>query len=112
MRETDEANLERLRHMLDAAHKAIQFAEGESRETLDHDEKLQFAIVRALEIIGEAAGHVTNDFRQAHPQIEWVLMVGMRHRIVHAYFEVDLNIVWDTVMYNLPPLIAELEKLV
>ena len=102
----------RLRHMLDAARQAVIFAQGESRASLNHDTKLVFAIVRALEIIGEAATHVSSQFREQHPRIPWPEMVGIRNRLIHAYFEVNLDIVWQTVADELPPLIRELEKLI
>ncbi|HVU10938.1 MAG TPA: HepT-like ribonuclease domain-containing protein, partial [Phototrophicaceae bacterium] len=78
---------------------------------LDDDEILVFALIRALTIIGEAASNVTESFREAHPQISWALIIGMRHRVVQAYFEVDLDIVWDTVTKNLPTLLNQLDSL-
>jgi uncharacterized protein with HEPN domain len=71
---------------------------------------LAFAVVRGLEIIGEAASQVSEATRQACPDIPWPLIVGMRHRLIHAYFDVDLDRVWDTVMLDLPPLIMALER--
>ena len=77
----------------------------------DADEKLALALVRLLEILGEAAKGVSPDFRDAHPQIPWKLVAGARDRLIHGYFEVDLKIVWEIVTRDLPPLIAELERL-
>ena len=101
----------RLRHMLDAARKAVEFTHGKGRAELDADEKLALALVRLLEILGEAAKGVSPDFRDAHPQIPWKLVAGARDRLIHGYFEVDLKIVWEIVTRDLPPLIAELERL-
>ena len=100
----------RLHHMFDASNKVIQFVRNESRESLDEDEKLALALVRLIEIIGEAASRVSREKQAVLPQIPWKEVIGMRNRIVHAYFDVDLDIVWDTVTINIPALAAELES--
>ena len=76
----------------------------------NRDEMLAFAVTRGLEVIGEAASQVSESTRQALPEIPWPLMVGMRHRLIHAYFDVDLDQVWDTAVGDLPPLVVLLEK--
>ena len=96
--------------MLEAAQQAIAFAAGRSREDLDTDRQLEFAITRAIEIIGEAAFQVTEEGRTACPKLPWREIVGMRHRIVHAYWDINRDRVWETVTENLPPLAAELER--
>ncbi|MBI3323177.1 MAG: DUF86 domain-containing protein [Candidatus Omnitrophica bacterium] len=101
-----------LRDMLDAAKEAVSFVRGKKRVDLDGDRKLVLALVRLVEIIGEAAGNVTKEFQAAHPEIPWPVIVGMRNRLAHAYFDIDLDRVWDTVKEDLPPLIAQLEKVV
>ena len=98
----------RLQHMLDAAQTARSFAAGENRQSLNGDQKLVFALVRAIEIIGEATSKVTDDSRKQYSQIPWSQIIGMRNRIIHAYFDVDLDQVWSTVGDDLPPLIEEL----
>lgn len=108
MNERDET---RLRDMLDAARKAKIFAEGKSREMLDADELLAFALVRALEIVGEAASRVSQETRSHFPKIRWKEIVGMRNKIIHDYLSVDNNIVWDVVTNDLPDLIRELEAI-
>ena len=102
--------IDRLRHMLDAARKAAQFVQGKTRADLDRDEMLMLALVRLLEVIGEAATGVTDDIRQRTSQIPWREISGTRHRLVHGYFDVDLDIVWEIVTHDLPSLIAELER--
>lgn len=97
--------------MLDAAQAALTFTAGKTRTDLTADLMLQFALVRALEIIGEAAARVTEPTRTAHPEIPWGPVIGMRNRLVHGYFDVDLEIVWLTTTKSLPPLIAALELL-
>ena len=101
----------RLRHMADAARQALDFAAGRSRRDLDSDQMLTFALVRAIEIIGEAASQVTEDGRAAAPEIPWASIAGMRNRIVHAYFDIDLDRVWDTIADDLPPLLAQLGQI-
>ena len=102
----------RLRHMLDAARKAVQFAKGRTRADLEKDEMFMFALVRLLEVLGEAAKSVSEDVRQRAPKIAWQQVTGTRDRLVHAYFDVDLDIVWEIVTKDLPPLITALEQLV
>ena len=100
----------RLQHMLDAALKAIQFLKGRDRGDLDTDEQLTLSLTRLLEIVGEAAGKVSEQGRQAYPGIPWPQVVGMRNRLIHGYFEVDLDEIWRTVQEDLPLLIGQLPK--
>ena len=102
----------RLRHMLDAATEAQFFAQNNTRSSLDTDRKLVLALVKSIEIVGEAATKVTNKCRKDLPQIPWPNIIGMRNRLIHAYFDINLDILWKTVTEDLPPLIAELEKIV
>jgi uncharacterized protein with HEPN domain len=104
-----EPDVVRLNHMLEAARKAADFARGRQRADLEHDDMLCFALVHALQIIGEAAAQVSETMRDALPALPWPLNVGMRHRLVHAYFDVDRDIVWDTVCHSVPELITVLE---
>ena len=83
---------------------------GRSAETYQ-DRKLVLSLVRLVEVIGEAAGQVSKEFQTAHPEIPWPAIVGMRNRLIHAYFDIDLDRVWDTVKDDLPPLVASLEKI-
>ena len=101
----------RLRHMLDAARKAVELAAGRSREQLEADEIGQLALARLLEIVGEAAGKVSPAFRAAHPEMPWAEMGGLRNRLAHAYFDVDLDVLLDVVTTDLPPLIKQVEDL-
>jgi uncharacterized protein with HEPN domain len=71
---------------------------------------LVLSLVKEIEIIGEAANKVSQAARRAHPQIPWQDVIGMRHHLIHVYFDIDLDILWDTVTKDLPPLIAGLEK--
>ena len=98
----------RLRHMLDAAEQAISFAEGRSREDLDADRQFLFALIRCLEIVGEAAARVSEELREEQPRLPWAKMASTRNRLIHAYFDINLDIVWHTVSEELPVLTKEL----
>ncbi len=101
---------DRIRHMLEAALKAAEFSRGHKRSDLEKDEKLALSLIHLLEILGEAAGKVSAGFRQNHPQIHWNQVSGIRNRLIHGYFDIDLDIVWQTVTARLPGLIRELKK--
>ncbi len=106
-----EADNVRIRHILDAAREAVAFAKGRSRADLDSDRKLNLSLVRLLEIIGEAAKGISQEFRNSHPDLPWKSVIGMRDRLIHGYFDVNLDVVWETVTQDLPSLIAQLEKI-
>jgi uncharacterized protein with HEPN domain len=97
--------------MLDAAREAITFTEGRTRADLEVDRMLVLALVKEIEIVGEAASQISQEAREQLPNIPWPDIVGMRHRLVHAYFDINLEILWQTVQSDLPPLIAELEQI-
>ena len=105
-------DLVRVRHILDAAREAVGFAQARCRKDLDADRMLNLSLVRLLEIIGEAARGIPREFREAHPNVAWKKMTGMRDRLIHAYFDVNLDVVWETATVDLPPLIVELEKVI
>jgi len=102
----------RLEHMLDAAESAVSFIAGRARSDLDTDTMLKLALVKCIEIVGEASSQISDDYKERHPTLPWAVMKGIRNRLVHAYFDVDLDIVWTTVTENLPPLIQQLTKIV
>jgi uncharacterized protein with HEPN domain len=102
-------DLIRVRHMLDAAQKAMAFVQNQTRADLDQNEQLVLSLVRLLEIIGEAANKISNDFQAHYSDIPWRKMVDLRNRLIHGYFDIDYNIVWDTVTNDFPPLIPKLE---
>jgi uncharacterized protein with HEPN domain len=101
----------RLRHIADALSAAIRFTEHRSREDLDRDQMLAFALLHAIQIVGEAATKISAEFRDEHPQIPWALITGMRHRLVHAYFDVNRDILWATVTDAVPELLAQIDGL-
>jgi len=101
----------RLQHMLDAAREAESFSRNKTRKSLDTDRKLAFALVKCIEIIGEAAAQISNESREALPQIPWLDIIAMRNRLIHAYLDINLDILWKTIIEDLPPLISELENI-
>ena len=101
----------RLRHMLDAARKAARLAAGRDRQELDaEDNPLPDALVHLISVIGEAANRVSSGTRSALDEIPWPDVVGMRNRLIHAYFDINLDILWATVQDSLPSLIRLLES--
>ena len=101
----------RVRHMLDAAREALSFAKNKIRTDLSSDRMLVLSLIKSIEIIGEAASTVTEEFCKRYPGAPWRDMVSMRNRLIHVYFDVDLDRVWDTITDDLPALIAELETI-
>jgi uncharacterized protein with HEPN domain len=99
----------RLRHMREAAAHAREMTAGRARADLDANVMLKMALTRCLEILGEAASKVSPDSQAQLPSVPFAQIVAMRHRLVHAYFDVDLDIVWTTVTEDLPPLLAILD---
>ena len=98
--------------MLMAAREAQDMARGATLSDFKQSRTLQLAIVKAVEIVGEAASRVGADTKQAHPDIPWAEIVGMRNRLVHGYFDINLVRVWETVEQDIPRLIVQLEGLV
>jgi len=99
-----------LRHMLDFAREAARFAEGKTREDIENDRLLNLALVHLIELVGEAANRVPREVRESLPGIPWARIVGMRNRLIHGYDFVDYDILWQTVVEDLPALISALEE--
>ena len=97
--------------MFDYAQKAIVISQARKRSDLDEDLTFNLALTHLIEIIGEAANRVPEDFQESHAEIPWGQIIGMRNRLIHGYDEVDLNFLWSVVQNDLPGLIMQLEKL-
>jgi uncharacterized protein with HEPN domain len=99
-----------LRQRLDYAQKAVTLSRGKKSD-LDEDLTFNLALTRLIEIIGEAANRVPDEFQDAHPEIPWIEIVGMRNRLIHGYDEVDFDFLWNVVRDDLPSLIKQLNKI-
>jgi uncharacterized protein with HEPN domain len=97
--------------MLDAALEIQQYVQSSKREDLNQDRKLVHSLVRLFEIIGEAASQVSEELREDIPEIPWLVIISMRNRLIHAYFSINLDVVWSTSKDDIPLLITELKKL-
>jgi uncharacterized protein with HEPN domain len=104
-------DLVRLRHMLDSAMEAVELIKGKSRTDLNTNRVLSLALVRLLEIVGEAASKVTTDTRQQTPSIPWSEIISLRHRLIHGYDTINMDILWKILADDLPALIAQLNKI-
>ena len=96
--------------MLDATLEIQQYVQSSTREDLNRDRKLVHSLVRLLEIIGEAANQMSDELRDNVPEIPWPVLIGMRNRLIHAYFSINLDVVWSTSTKDIPPLITELKR--
>ena len=104
----DNKDLTRLRHMLDSVNAILSFVEGKDRASLDSNRLLLSGIIRELEILGEAAGKISQETQDRFPHMPWKQVIGMRNRLIHAYFDVDHDIIWKTIQNSLPILSEEL----
>jgi uncharacterized protein with HEPN domain len=98
--------------MLLAARKAQEFSHGATKTFFLSNEVLQNAVMRQIQIIGEAARNISDEFKSAHPDIPWKEIVGMRHRLVHDYFRIIPERVWQVLDRDIAPLVAQLKPLV
>lgn len=101
-----------LRHVLDRSKEAVLLARGKTRADLDTDRLLNLALVRLLEIVGEAAGRVPEELRALHPEIPWAQIVSLRNRLIHGYDAVDFDILWQIITSDLAPLITAIEAII
>jgi len=97
--------------IINAMNKALKFVEGMSYEEFAKDDKTVFAVIRAIEIIGEAVKNIPEDIRKEYPEIPWKGMAGMRDKVIHGYFGVDIKVVWDTIKKRIPGLKPLVEKM-
>ena len=101
----------RLQHIIDAARRIVLITRGRSRQDIEEDLVLPFAVVALLQIIGEAARNVSDEYQDEHTEIDWKGMTGLRNRLAHAYFDVDYDVLYQVVQEDIPPLILTIEGL-
>ena len=100
-----------LRDMIEAGRSAVSAIRGSEQAALGADHVRALGLVKCLEIVGEAAGRLSADLRARRPAIPWSQIIGMRNRLVHAYFEIDYEQVWKALTEDLPPLIEQWERI-
>lgn len=98
--------------MLSSARDVVEFASNLTFPQFEQDRLRWSAILKAIEIIGEAASRLSGETKEAHPEIEWHKIIGMRHHLVHGYSEIDNELVWKAIQEDIPALIAKLESIV
>ena len=101
-----------LRDMLENSNRAIQFIEGMNFETFSNDEKTIYAVIRAVEIIGEATRNIPEEIRIKYPEIPWRDASNMRNKLVHRYFGINLEVIWQTLNEDLPMLANALQEII
>jgi uncharacterized protein with HEPN domain len=104
-------NISRLHHILDAAGNAVEFTRDKQRCDLDTNKMLGFAVIHLLEIIGEATRGISEEMQLKYPRVPWQQMASMRNNLIHGYFQVDNDLVWETVRTELPPLITQIKSI-
>lgn len=102
----------RLRHILDAISRIREYVSGMAFDTFQSDEKTLYAVLWQLSVIGEAATNITTELKEANPRIQWQSATAARNRLVHGYFDIDPNIIWDLVENDLPFLKLQVETIV
>ena len=112
MKKSRENDRARLLHMLEAARHAGEFSAGMTRSSFEQNILRQYALARAVEVVGEAARNVTEEFQMARPEIAWAEITGMRNRLAHAYFDINLDVLWRAVTVEMPALVQKLEDII
>ena len=101
-----------INHIYDTARKISELLSGKNKGDFDSDEVLRIAVTHLLQIIGEAANRVSSEFEKSHPDIPLPAIAGMRHKIVHDYWDIDEDVVWETATNDIPELIKKLDKII
>lgn len=105
-------DITRLRHMVDHADEALQLTLDKTRVDLETDRVLGLALVRLLEIVGEAAARVSDEVRVKHPEVPWAPIIAMRNRLIHGYDVVDKDVLWNILRSDSPLLVRDLKRMI
>lgn len=100
----------RVEHIISAIERINRYTEGKSIEDLEQDDMMYYAVVKNMEIIGEASNLLTDDFKNVHSETPWKQITGMRNYIVHEYFQVDNTVIWDVIQNDLPQLEQQVKE--
>ncbi|MDR6783762.1 uncharacterized protein with HEPN domain [Pedobacter africanus] len=106
------SSIELVKHILDEVSFILASVKGKDKESVIYDPVLSRAIIRSLEIVGEASTKLDAEFKAAYPHIEWRKMANTRHRLIHDYFGVDYDIVWDIITTKLPDLETDIQSII
>ncbi|MGC1374856.1 MAG: DUF86 domain-containing protein [Anaerolineales bacterium] len=109
MKKPDDAA--RLGHIFDAICRIEEYTHGVHKDTFIGHGMMQDAVMRQVEIIGEASRNISDEFQEAHPELPWLQMRGIRNKIVHDYLEINTDVIWDTIKNDLPVLKSQVQKL-
>lgn len=101
----------RIQHMIDAAEEALSFVTDVEKKNFSHNRMFILSVIKDIEIIGEAASKISEGTKLKYSNIPWKDIVGMRNRLIHGYFDVNIKLVWNTTQNNLPPLIKSLKEI-
>ena len=101
----------RLEHILESINNAVEFTQNVSFEDFVNNKMLRFAVIKNIEIVGEASYKISKEFKEKHPEIEWAKIVGMRHVLVHGYYQIEDSIAWEVVQKDLLPLRKQIQEL-
>lgn len=101
----------RIQHMIDAAEEALSFCSGISEKEFNKNRMLVLSVIKEIEIIGEAASKISEETKLRYNNIPWLDIVGMRNRLIHGYFDVDIRMVWNTIKNDLPSLLKSLKEI-
>lgn len=101
----------RITHMIDACEEILSFLEGKKRADIETDRILVLAVIKDIEIIGEAANKISEELADSYPDIPWMEIIGMRNRLIHSYFDINLEMVWSTASHDIPNLLSLLKKI-
>jgi uncharacterized protein with HEPN domain len=101
----------RIQHIIDAAQETLSFVRDTDQENFSKNRMMILSVIKEIEIIGEAASKISDETKLNYSDIPWKDIVGMRNRLIHGYFDVDVQLVWNTTRINLPPLVSSLEAI-